>query len=328
MTGPREPVSVDVGNAQTRQIAVGGTVAGAIGLIAVISAITGNVDGGTGTRVAAFAIGLVFTLIGALPLLMWRIAFRPRRILFDAGGLRWDDPTGSPWAVPWSELAGVTFTYPEPSTGGERLASSVNLDLRPAEPGFRDAHPEMEHLAAASGNGPAGGYRLPLGHTQSVVGPIDRALRTFAPAIYHRRGPEVPAPRDRPWAVKLSVGMLGCLWGSLMVFALVVDGSTLMTLTMVVFWTSLFAWWLARAWAGGAMAVGRMAGLTKAIGVLYLVTIALLGLIVASSVEIRSLPVLLAFLPGLVSAAALLTVGRLLSRADVRTWCASRSWGL
>ncbi|TDC52710.1 hypothetical protein E1281_18745 [Actinomadura sp. KC345] len=327
MTDPRAPVTVDVGSAQTRQIAVGGVVAGAIGIIAVVSALTGNVDGGTGTRVAAFVIGLVFTLIGVLPLLLWRVAFRPRRIHFNADGLSWDDPSGAPWTVRWSELGEVTLAYPAPDVRTPGVTSSVTLDLRPAEPGFREAHPEMEHLAAAAG-APRGGHRVPFGHARSVVGPIDRALRTFAPSVYRREGPEIPEPRDRPRAVKLSVGMLGCFWGSLMVVALVLDGATLMTLAMVVFWTSLFAWLLVRVWAGGAVAVGRTAGLSKAIGVLYLVTIALLGLIVAPAGEIRSLPVLLAFLPGLVSAAALLTIGRLLSREDVRTWCAGRSWGL
>ena len=328
MIDPRNPVAVDVGNAQTRQIAVGGTVAGAIGLIAVVSAITGNVDGGTGTRIAAFVLGLVFTLIGALPLLMWRIAFRPRRILFDADGLRWDDPRGAPWAVRWSELGGVTLAYPSPDIRTPDVSSSsVNLDLRPAGPGFREAHPEMEHLAAAAG-APQGRYRVPFGHALSVVGPIDRALRTFAPAIYRREGPEIPEPRDRPRAVMLSVAVLGCFWAGLLGVAAVLDGFTLEVLAMAAFWSSLFAWWLARVWAGGTMAVGRMAQVTKAIGVLYLVGIVFLGLALISAFDVFGARILLAFLPGLLSAAALLVSSRLLRREEVRLWCASRGWGL
>src|SRR5690606_32527917 len=212
---PPGPVIVDVGTAQARQMSVGSAVAGGIGVVAVAAALTGDVEGGTGTRVTAFLIGAVFTLIGALPLLLRRIAFRPRRLLFDSTGLRWEDPQGAPWAVGWAELAEVTLGYPAPATGSARLGSAVNLTLRPADPAFHEAHPEMEHLAVPAGDG-SRSYRVPFGHALSVVGPADRALRHYAPGVYRREGPEIPAPRDRPTAVKVSVAIVGCYWACAM----------------------------------------------------------------------------------------------------------------
>ncbi|XRQ12516.1 hypothetical protein ACN3XK_16960 [Actinomadura welshii] len=331
MTGetitPRDPVTVDVGAAQTRQIVVGATVAGALGVLALASVVTGNVEGGTGARVAAFVIGLVFALIGVLPLLMWRIAFRPRRLVLDADGVRWEDPEGSPWAVRWPELGRVTLSYPAPDYDSPRVSSAVNLDLRPAEPGFRDAHPEMGHLIVRG----VDGYRVPFGHAHSVIGPLDGALRSFAPAIYRREGPEIPVPRDRPRAVKAGVGLLACYWGASMTIGFVAGGYRLWNLAVMLFWTSLVAWWLVRVWAGGRTAVRLMAGLAKALGVVFLVMMAGFLLILATAldaVDVLGFGILWAFLPGLASGTALLVSGRLLSRDDVRAWSASRGWGL
>lgn len=323
---PPGPVIVDVGTAQARQMIVGSAVAGGIGVVAVAAALTGDVEGGTGTRVTAFLIGAVFTLIGALPLLLRRIAFRPRRLLFDSTGLRWEDPQGAPWAVGWAELAEVTLGYPAPAAGSARLGSAVNLTLRPADPAFHEAHPEMEHLAVPAGDG-SRSYRVPFGHALSVVGPADRALRHYAPGVYRREGPEIPAPRDRPTAVKVSVAIVGCYWACAMAVALVMDAS-LSTLGMAALWTVVVALWLGRVWAGGALAVARMAGLAQVIGVLGLVTLGMLGLILLPMTDGPVARLLPAFLPGLATTAALLVSGRLLSRDDVRAWTVSRTWGL
>ncbi|MFD0905214.1 hypothetical protein [Actinomadura sediminis] len=139
-SSPPDSVTVNVADLQARQMVVGMAVAGFFGAVAVAAAVTGNVDGGTGVRVAAFVIGLVFSLIGVLPLLMWRVAFRRRRLVLDASGIRWDDPDGRPWAVPWAELSGVRLANPEPDAGGTRVGPEVSLLLYPAGPEFRAAH--------------------------------------------------------------------------------------------------------------------------------------------------------------------------------------------
>jgi len=317
---------IDVGAAQGRQMIAGSVAAGGIGLIAVASALTGNVEGGTGTRTTALLIGAVFTLIGALPLLLRRIAFRSRRLVFDSAGLRWEDPEGAPWAVGWAELAEVTLSYPASATGSAKLGSVVDLTLRPADPAFHEAHPEMEHLAAPGGDGsPGRRYRMPFGHALSVVGPADRGLRHFAPGIYRQDGPEIPPPRDRPRAVKVSVAIIGCYWAAAVAVALVMDGADLSSLGTAALSIVVAALWLSRVWAGGPLAVARTAWLAQMIGVLGLVALGALGLILLPMTGAGLLP---AFLPGLAAAPALLVSGRLLSRDDVRAWTAGRAWGL
>ncbi|MFV2173478.1 hypothetical protein ACFHW2_41790 [Actinomadura sp. LOL_016] len=329
--GPPGPVTVDVADVQGRQMVVGMAVAGSFGVVSVAAAVTGNVDGGTGVRVAAFLIGLVFSLIGVLPLLMWRAAFRRRRLVLDATGMRWDDPDGIPWAVRWSDLSEVAFSFPGPDTGAPGIPSTVHLAFRPADAGFRDEHPELNHLAAATGDasGDEAGveYRLPFGHAQRVVGPIDGALSAFAPGLYRREGAEVPPPRPRPPAVAVSVGILGAYWASLMVIAVLRDGGDLKTLGMLAFWTTLVAVWLARIWAGGPLAVGRMAGFASTLGAVFLLGMLLLGVVLFESLRDESLTELWVFLPGLLTGAGLLVAGRLLARTDVGKWSETRGQG-
>ncbi|HEY8480903.1 MAG TPA: hypothetical protein VIL71_13840 [Spirillospora sp.] len=323
---PRGPVVIDVGAVQARQMIVGSVVAGVFGLLAVAGALTGDVSGGTGTRAGVMAFGLVFCLFALLPLILRRIAFRPRRLVFDADGVRWDDPRGTTWSVGWADLAEITLTYPPPAAEGGKLASRVNLTLRPADPAFREAHPEMEHLIVPGGHEVR--YRLPLGHAQPVVGPADRALRRCAAGIYIRNGPEIPAPRDRPRAVKLSVAFIAGHWAYLMAIPLVNDGDDPATLGLVLGWTALVALLLSRVWAGGAFAVARTAQLALMFGVLGLLLQGLLAAAVLATPDEASGRLLLGLPTGLATTTGLLASGWLLARKDVRAWVASRAWGL
>ncbi|TDC66724.1 hypothetical protein E1200_16230 [Actinomadura sp. GC306] len=325
---PREPVTVDVGNVHARQMVVGGTVAGAFGLIALAAAVTGNVDGGTGVRITAFALGLLFTLIGVLPLLMWRVAFRPRRLVLDVEGLRWEDPRGIPWAVGWAELSRVTFSFPKPDTGRPGIPPPVELVLRPAEASFRDAHPEMAHLAVETSREPGVVYRLPLGHAQSAVGPIDEALTAFASGLYRRRGVRSVRRRVRPRAVEVSVGILATYWMAA-VTGSVVQGMAddLKSAAIMIFWTLAVGIWLMRVLAGGPLAVGRMAHFGTAIGVVLLAGMAMLAFVLIPAKQDFQIRELWVFLPGLGAGGGLLLAGRLLARRDVREWAESRGQG-
>ncbi|OLT12850.1 hypothetical protein BJF79_21385 [Actinomadura sp. CNU-125] len=317
-------MSVDVANAQTRQIVVGAAVAGFFGVVAIAAAITGDVTGGTGARVAAFVLGTVFTLIGVLPLLMWRIAFRPRRLVLDADGLRWDDPRGRPWAVRWTELSGVEIVAPEPDTGAPRVSPSVHLVLTPASPGFRDAHPEMEHLARRAGPGVV--YRLPFGHARRVVGPIDEGLTSFASGLYRSRLRPVAGPH-RPRAVTASVALLGLCWLAAVSAAVLGDGTDGRTVAMAALWTAAFTVWLARIWLGGPLATGQMARFAPVLGAVLFFGV----LLIAAAGYSGGHPpdpsedwvLLLLLLPG----AAVFAAGRLLGREDVRKWSEARAQG-
>ncbi|MCG5215330.1 hypothetical protein [Streptosporangium sp. KLBMP 9127] len=183
--GP-QPFVIDVGaDAKVKSI-VGGSVAGGIGLIALLSAVVGAVNGGIGTRITVALLGIVFLAIGLLPVFAWQKLARPRELIFEADGVRWDDPEGRPWAVQWHELAGVRISR----TQQRRVKPAdyimrkvmVRLDLFPADPGFRLRHPEMEHLWEF--HRVRNGYRLPLGSSPKFIPVIDNAMRQLHPSVY------------------------------------------------------------------------------------------------------------------------------------------------
>ncbi|MEV0612102.1 hypothetical protein AB0I81_02190 [Nonomuraea sp. NPDC050404] len=180
------PVLIDVaGDAKVKAVA-GGAVAGAIGLLAIVSALTGQTTGGAGTAVAVGVLGLIFLAIGLLPLVTWKKIARPRRLVFDGFGVRWDDPQGRPWAVAWAELSGVGISR----TRQRRVKPAdylmrktmVRLDLFPADQGFRSRHPEMAHLWEF--HTVKNGYRLPLGSNPKYIPVIENAMRQHRPQAF------------------------------------------------------------------------------------------------------------------------------------------------
>jgi hypothetical protein len=180
------PVVIDVGGDAKVKALIGGSVAGAIGLMAVFSALTGQTTGGAGSAVAVLVLGLIFLFIGLLPIITWRKLSRPRKLVFDVHGVRWDDPQGRPWAAPWAELSGVGISRTQQRR--VKLAdyimrkTMVRLDLFPADPGFRARHPDMEHLWEF--HTVKNGYRLPLGSNPKYIPVIEHAMRQYRPAIY------------------------------------------------------------------------------------------------------------------------------------------------
>ncbi len=196
MGGPG--VVLDVGKVDGRKAVIGSIVAGVIGMVAIISSLAGGVDGGGG----AVAVGLIFGVLFLLPALFVVIrkdkVFRPRKLVFEPAGLRWDDPRGAPWAVPWGELAAVVISKHTPmQVGSESLSDKlsgaasdklvgerahVRLDFYPADPGFAGRHPELAHLWERQGV--QGGYRLPLGSNVKFIPTIAQAMAQFAPSIY------------------------------------------------------------------------------------------------------------------------------------------------
>ncbi|WP_206067582.1 hypothetical protein [Nonomuraea composti] len=180
------PVVLDVGADAKAKALIGGSVSGVIGLIAIFSALTGQTTGGAGAGVAVGVIGLVFLVIGLLPVIAWKKVGRPRRLVFDGFGVRWDDPQGRPWAVAWAELSGVGIsrTVQRRVKLADYLVrrTMVRLDLFPADPGFRGRHPDMEHLWEF--HTVRNGYRLPLGSNPKYIPVIERAMRQYRPGAY------------------------------------------------------------------------------------------------------------------------------------------------
>jgi hypothetical protein len=165
-----------------------------LGLIAIVGGVVETVGGRLGGLIA-LAFGLAFLGIGMVPVVNRRRAFRPRRLLIEQAGVRWDDPRGQPWAVRWQELAAVVIARREPASGGAEDLSGqvadavadrvlgervlVYLDLFPADPGFHRRHPELAHLSKGDR------LRLPLGHNARMLPQMEAAIRHFQPSRFH-----------------------------------------------------------------------------------------------------------------------------------------------
>jgi hypothetical protein len=192
------PAVIDVGKTNARKAVIGATVAGAIGLLALGSALFGAVDGGVGVALVAGVIGVLFLILPIGLIVRRDKVFRPQHLVFDAAGLRWHDPRGASWMVPWTELAAVSVSKHSPKQVGpesiqdklvgaasDKIAGErahVRIDLFPADPGFAGRHPEIAHLWERQGV--RNGYRLPLGSNARFIPVIASAMGRFAPHIY------------------------------------------------------------------------------------------------------------------------------------------------
>lgn len=178
------PVVVDIGARDTRRVALGATVAGVLGVLGLAGAVSAYAGGeGVGGTIG-LVIGLAFTGIAVAAVVNWKKVSRPRKLVFDAAGVRWDDPRGTPWAVAWPELGAVRLSRTRervfhPADSAIRK-TMVRLDLLPADPGaFRAGHADLAHLARADGT-----YRLPLGDAARLVRVVERAVLGFAPHLW------------------------------------------------------------------------------------------------------------------------------------------------
>ena len=103
----------------------------------------------------------------------------------------------------------------------------------------------------------------------------DRALGHYAPEIYYRDGPAVPSPRDRPWTVNLCVALMGCFWAFVVALPVLEEGAASAPSWTIVLWTAVIVLWLSRVWAGGVLALTAAFTLSRLIGVIGLVAMAL-----------------------------------------------------
>ncbi|WP_306371977.1 hypothetical protein [Nocardia sp. CC216A] len=189
-----EPIVIDIARGTKGRALAGILVAGGFGLVAVISASTGGVSGGRVAEVFALIIGAVLLLIAVVGVLGWRLLTRPRQLILDRNGIRWHDPQGAPWAVAWAELSAIAVSRTVNRRPTPRRIAMVRLDLFPADPEFRNRHPEMNHLWEF--HKIRDGYRLPFGSADELVAPLDAALR-------HCAGPRYLGVRDEGFTVGL-----------------------------------------------------------------------------------------------------------------------------
>lgn len=180
--GPAQPVVFDLAAGGWARILLAVAVLGGLSGIGIVSAFTGGVLGGPAARIGVIVLSVIFLGMAVAALALGPILTRPHRLIVEPEGLRWDDPRGKPWYVPWNELAGVsisTFTRLTHNFGRRRL---VRIDLFPGDAGFQSRHPELRHLWEVLGAEQR--YRLPLGGHESYIGEIDHALQTHAQAKY------------------------------------------------------------------------------------------------------------------------------------------------
>jgi len=185
--GAPAPVVIDLGKSDTRKVLIGGSVAGGLGILALVGSVSAFLDGEPVGGSIAGIIGIAFTFIGVMAVVKWKTISRPRKLIIEQQGIRLDDPQGMPWAVGWQELGAVSVSRTQERA--VQLADAlvkrtlVRLDLHPRDPArFRPAHPTMEPLWEF--HRVRNGYRLPLGDSAPFIAPLDHGLRTFAPQIY------------------------------------------------------------------------------------------------------------------------------------------------
>lgn len=171
----------------------GSVVTGLTGLGQIIVAPFG-VELAGGFAMLGVATGVGFLLVSVLPLIERKRVFRPRQLVIEQSGIRWDDPRGNSWAVSWGELAAVSLSprrtafeadvesLSDKITG--RLIDLVTtewaiwrLDLFLAD-SFVHLHPELRHLWTGDR------FQQPLGHSRRLVQQIDATFRAFQPASY------------------------------------------------------------------------------------------------------------------------------------------------
>jgi hypothetical protein len=191
-------VVIDVGKANGRKAIIGSIVAAVVGLIALFAGVGAAADGGAGIGIVMIVLGILFLLPAIVTFARRDTVFRQQLLVFEANGVRWDDPKGAPWAVPWTELAAVSISKHSPKQVGpesvqdklvgaasDKIAGErahVRLDLFPADPGFAGRHPELAHLWERQGV--RNGYRLPLGSNVDFIPLIAGAVGRFAPSVY------------------------------------------------------------------------------------------------------------------------------------------------
>ncbi|GAB3415974.1 hypothetical protein [Flindersiella endophytica] len=155
---------------------------GGLGVLGIVSEFTGGVLGGTAVRIGVIVLSLIFLATALVFLALSPVLTRPRKLVVEPAGLRWIDPRGKPWNVPWSELAGVSISTFSKLNHTFVRTTSVRVDLFPGDADFQARHPELAHLWEALGAEQS--YRLPLSGHERRLGELAHALQVHARTKY------------------------------------------------------------------------------------------------------------------------------------------------
>ena len=176
------PIVIDVAAGNGRTVKQGSIGCGLVGVFFVVVGIVAAINRSTAAALVVGALGLVILGAGLYALLRPQRFVRPRRLVVDATGIRWDDPKGEPWSLRWDELSAVEVSGSGPRDVRMLYAARrtdtelISLDLFPRGD---VVHPEMTHLWQYDGL--TGGWRLPLGSDPGLAQRLDDALQTFDP---------------------------------------------------------------------------------------------------------------------------------------------------
>lgn len=151
-----------------------------LGLSALVSGVVGLFadDPPVAGLVVMIVLGLLFSAMPVITVVRWKVTQRPHRLVVERPGIRWDDPRGAPWAVPWSELD-IVMVHGQLTDDGVPLAS---LRMYPRDPYYAGRHPEMAHLLDPNSDRDV--YLVNLAIDDTYVPRLDAALTTFAPDVY------------------------------------------------------------------------------------------------------------------------------------------------
>ena len=200
---------INLGSVESRRARITATLfillgAGALNL-AVVESASGRMSGVVAGILIVAAVALIVVMIPVF-WTAWRLS--ARRLIIEPTGIRWHDPKGRSWALPWHELAAVSISLDPPAetpdtTNLKRARAAVDspgkvarLDLFPADPGVRSRHPEMEHLWEIH-------RRLPATAVAVRRHPPDRGGDEPPPAA------PVPGPGAAPGALSTARGASG-----------------------------------------------------------------------------------------------------------------------
>lgn len=198
---------IDVGRTSRRHIVTGAVVGAVLGGPAAVGAVISLIDGEAGVGVIIMLLfGLALLVLPVATIVDAKVHFRPRHLVFEGPGLRWADPRGAPWFVPWHEVASVVV-HGHVTRGDSKREPLVFLHVYPADETHVVRHPEMVHLWNTDGD--RGAYRIQLSFSKDYIPRLDAAMKRFAPGVYRgvvRTEGGTVIPLENGWPGVLEAG--------------------------------------------------------------------------------------------------------------------------
>lgn len=182
MSGPMsgQPVAIDLAGAANSKFIISIAIDGALIALMLLRILF---SGPALINVALLAFGVLAMGVLVIRRLTGAGRFRPRRIIVEPGGIRWEQDSRPEWAVSWNELAAIGV-WAGRTTGAGTLSPSignVKIQMYPADAGFASRHPQLAAQWQAAGSC----YQLDLPAVAADTSArLDAGLRGYAGARY------------------------------------------------------------------------------------------------------------------------------------------------